>query len=133
TDLYEPATADRLLLRLRAMLAGFVTDAGRPLAEVEIGDADEFRRVTGDWNRTAHPLPDGCIHHAFERIARARPDAVAIECGDGGTVTYGGLNARANRIAHRLRRLGARPEARVGVCMRRTPDLVAAMLGVMKS
>ncbi|HSU16452.1 amino acid adenylation domain-containing protein [Longimicrobium sp.] len=133
TDLYEPATAHRLLRRLRVMLEGFARDVDRPLAAVPLADAEEVRRVTMDWNRTDLPIPALCIHQAFERHARERPDRIAIEAdGDGGT-TYGELNARANRIAHRLRRLGARPEARVGVCMRRTPELVAAMLGVLKS
>ncbi|HEX6749926.1 MAG TPA: amino acid adenylation domain-containing protein [Longimicrobium sp.] len=131
--LYEPATAARLLRRLQAMLAGFVADANQPLAAVAIHDAGEVQRITEDWNRTESPIPAGCIHHAFERIARERPDTIAIEFGADVSVTYGELNARANRIAHRLRRLGARPEARVGVCMQRTPDLVAALLGVMKS
>ncbi|HEX8905388.1 MAG TPA: condensation domain-containing protein, partial [Longimicrobiaceae bacterium] len=133
TELYEPATAHRLLRRLRAMLAGFAADADRPLAAVELADAEEARRVTVEWNRTEHPVPAACIHHLVERHARERPGAVAIQADGGLSVTYGQLNARANRIAHRLRRLGARPEARVGVCMRRTPDLVAAMLGVLKS
>ncbi|HEX8904611.1 MAG TPA: amino acid adenylation domain-containing protein, partial [Longimicrobiaceae bacterium] len=132
TELYEPATAHRLLRRLRAMLAGFVADADRPLAAVALADADEVRRVTVEWNRTESPVAAACIHHLVERRARERPDAVAIQA-DGIFLTYGELNARANRIAHRLRRLGARPEARVGVCMRRTPELVAAMLGVLKS
>ncbi|HEX8243330.1 MAG TPA: condensation domain-containing protein, partial [Longimicrobium sp.] len=132
TDLYEPATAQRLLRRLRAMLAGFAADADRPLPDVPLADNEEVRRVTVEWNRTAHPVPAACLHALVERQARERPGAIAISFG-GVEVTYGELNTRANRIAHRLRRLGARPEARVGVCMRRAPDLVAAMLGVLKS
>ena len=133
TDLYEPATAHRLLRRLTAMLAGFAADADRPLAAVALADPEELRRVTVEWNRTGHPVPAACIHHLVERQARERPDALAIAFAEDVEVTYGALNARANRVAHRLRRLGARPEARVGVCMRRTPEMVAAMLGVLKS
>jgi amino acid adenylation domain-containing protein len=133
TDLYEPATARRLLLRLHAMLAGFAADADRPLAAIELAGADEVRRVTREWNATGHPVPGACLHELFERQARERPQAIAIHSADAAEVTYGELNARANRIAHRLRRLGARPETRVGICMRRTPEMVAAMLGVLKS
>ncbi|HET7464463.1 MAG TPA: amino acid adenylation domain-containing protein [Longimicrobium sp.] len=133
TALYEPPTAYRLLGRLEATLRAFAADAGEPLARVEMAGADELRRVTVEWNRTGRPFPDGCIHHLAERQARERPHAVAIAFGEAAEVTYGELNARANRIARRLRRLGAGPEARVGVCMRRTPDLVAALLGVLKA
>ncbi|HET7234018.1 MAG TPA: amino acid adenylation domain-containing protein [Longimicrobium sp.] len=132
-SLYDPPTAYRLLARLEAALRGFVADAGQPLARVEMADADEIRRVTVGWNRTERPVPHACIHHLFERQAREHPDAVAIAFGERGEVTYGELNARANRIARRLRRLGAGPERRVGLCMRRTPEMVAALLGVLKA
>jgi amino acid adenylation domain-containing protein len=131
-ELYDAATAHRLVRRLRAMLAGFVAGADQPLAGVPIADADELRRVTVEWNATAHPIPAACLHQLFERHAAARPHAAAIAFGSA-EVTYGELNARANRVARRLRRLGARPESRVGVCMRRRPEMVAALLGVLKS
>ena len=132
-SLYEPPTAYRLLSRLEATLRAFVDEAAQPLARAEMADVDEIRRVTVEWNRTERPFPGGCIHHLFERQARERPSAVAVAFGEATDVTYGELNARANRIARRLRRLGARPETRVGVCMQRTPELVAALLGVLKA
>ena len=49
----------------------------------------------------------------------------------GGTVTYGGLMAWAGGIARRLASLGIGPESRVGVCMERSPELIAALLGVL--
>jgi amino acid adenylation domain-containing protein len=132
TELYEPATARRLIRHLRAMLAGFAATPGARLDAIELADADERRRVTSEWNATAHPVPPACIHHLFEREARSDPGAPAIRWA-GGAVTYGELDAHANRIARRLRRLGARAESRVGVCMRRTPEMVAAMLGALKA
>jgi len=133
TALYDPPTAYRLLARLEATLRAFAAGAERPLADVEMADADEMRRVTVDWNRTGRPFPHACIHHLFERQVREAPGAVAIAFGESLDVTYGELNARANRIAALLRRLGAGPEARVGVCMARTPGMVAALLGVLKA
>ncbi|HYH83234.1 MAG TPA: amino acid adenylation domain-containing protein [Longimicrobium sp.] len=133
TTLYDPPTAYRLLTRLESTLRAFTAGADRPLAQVPMADADELRRLTGEWSGGDRPFPDACIHHLFERSARERPDAVAIAFGETEEVTYAALNARANRIARRLRRLGAGPETRVGICMARTPELVAAMLGVLKA
>ncbi len=73
-----------------------------------------------------------CLHLLFEAQAARTPDAVALECG-GERLSYADLNTRANRLAHRLRRLGVGPETRVGVCMARTPALVVALLGVLKA
>ncbi|MFJ7251454.1 amino acid adenylation domain-containing protein [Streptomyces sp. NPDC098085] len=72
------------------------------------------------------------MHRVFEEQVITAPDAVAVVSG-ADELTYGELNARANRIAHRLRELGAGPEALVGVCLERGPELVPALLGVLKS
>ncbi|SOD01822.1 amino acid adenylation domain-containing protein [bacterium JGI 053] len=131
--LYEPATAGRLLVGFYMLLAGFVDDPARALADVELADeADALRWMADAEDEGPRPAP-ATLHSLFERQARIQPDAVAVAFGASGSVRYAVLNARANRIAHRLRRLGARPETRVGVCMRRTPDMVAALLGVLKS
>ena len=72
------------------------------------------------------------VQELFEEQAARSPDAVAVRCG-AGRVTYGELNARANRLAHYLRRRGIGPDRLVAVCMERTPDLVAALLAVWKA
>ncbi len=68
----------------------------------------------------------------FEVSARASPEAIAVELGDQ-RVSYRALNERATRIAHRLRRLGVGPESLVGLCVNRTPDAIAAILGILAS
>ena len=73
-----------------------------------------------------------CIHALFERQARATPARTALVHGDA-RVSYAELNARANRVAHRLRALGVGPEVPVALFLPRTPELVAAMLGVLKA
>jgi non-ribosomal peptide synthetase component F len=71
-----------------------------------------------------------CIHSLFHAQARLAPDRVALVHGDS-RVTYAALQARANRIAHRLRGLGVGPEVPVALFLPRTPELPAAMLGVL--
>ena len=71
---------------------------------------------------------DPALHQLFERQADLRPEAPAGIC-QGETVTYGELEARANRLAHRLRALGVRRAEPVGLWMERSLDLLAAVLG----
>ncbi|MDF3983952.1 amino acid adenylation domain-containing protein, partial [Luteibacter sp. PPL201] len=75
---------------------------------------------------------DGTVHGAFVAHAARTPDAVAVR-DDRGTVSYGSLDAAANRLAHRLIALGAGPAAPVGICLDRGVDSITAMLAVLKS
>jgi amino acid adenylation domain-containing protein len=72
------------------------------------------------------------LARAFARTVSAQPDATALSLG-GESLSYGALDARANRIAHRLREAGVSRDALVGVFLERTFDLVAALLGVLKA
>ncbi|MEU4805766.1 non-ribosomal peptide synthetase [Actinosynnema sp. NPDC023587] len=78
------------------------------------------------------PLPDRCVHESFAEHASARPDAVAVRW-DGGELAYGELELRANRFAHVLRAHGVGPEVAVALCLERGPDLLVAMLGILKA
>ncbi len=102
-------------------------DHGRTLSP------EDRHRVLVEWNRTASPYPrDACIHELFESQAAAVPNAEALVVGHE-RLTFGELDQRANRIAHRLRALGAGPESLVGVFLPRGVDLICALIGVLKS
>ncbi|HVG44622.1 MAG TPA: amino acid adenylation domain-containing protein, partial [Longimicrobium sp.] len=73
-----------------------------------------------------------CIHELFEAQAARTPGAVALRFGEE-SLTYAELDARANRLAHHLAGLGAGPEARVGICVDRSAEMVVAMLAVLKA
>src|SRR5579875_3880284 len=74
----------------------------------------------------------GLGHRMIERQASRTPDAVAVAA-DGRALTYRELNARANRLARRLRTLGVGPEVLVGVCTSRSPGMLVALLAVLKA
>jgi amino acid adenylation domain-containing protein len=132
TDLFHPLTIRRMATHLEAALAGLAAQPDRLLSEVRLAWASEVRTVER-WSVAPPAAPaELCIPRLVERQARATPDRVALVSGDE-AVTYDELNRRANRIAHGLREMGIGPESRVAVCVERTPVLVAAMLGVMKS
>src|SRR5204863_7258783 len=60
------------------------------------------------------------------------PEAIALTCGDQ-HLSYGELNACANRVAHRLQKLGVKPETLVGICLDRSLDMVVGILGILKA
>ena len=73
-----------------------------------------------------------CIHQLFEARVAEDPDRVAVVAEDG-KLTYGELEAKANRLARHLVGLGVGPEMLVGVCLPRTTDMVVAVMGILKA
>jgi myxalamid-type nonribosomal peptide synthetase MxaA len=73
-----------------------------------------------------------CIHQLFESQVERTPNAMAIEFEDS-RLTYQELNCRANQLAHYLRSLNIGPDIIVGICMKRSIELIVALLGVLKS
>ncbi len=128
---------ERLCGYVQTALAGVVDalerDAARALASVEIIPERERAQVLYEWNATEHPFPDDrFVHELFEEQAWRAPKAVALEF-DGGRLSYGELNARANRLARHLRALGVEPQTRVGVMMERSLEFVVGALAVLKA
>jgi len=137
-DLFDRTTIEILGRRLQALLLGMAEDPDRHLGDIDLLDAAEREEMLGRWAgpEPASALPalarTTTIHAAFEQHAATRPDAVAVTC-DGVELTYGELNARANRLARRLVARGAAPERFVAVVAHRSLDLVVAVLAVLKS
>jgi len=132
TDLFERETVRGMLGRLRRVLEQVAEDAELRVSELELmGGAERARVVEGGRARAEFPA-DRCIQERFEARAAERPDAPALTFA-GATLTYREVNERANRLAHRLRALGMRPETRVGIALERSAELVVAILAVLKA
>ncbi|GJE71696.1 non-ribosomal peptide synthetase [Methylorubrum podarium] len=135
--LFEPATIERWIGHYITLLWHLAQDPAQdpaqPVGRVPLLDAAERRTMLVEWNATekAHLLEVGAMR-AFRLHARRHPDRIAIRFGDE-TLSYGALDRWADRVAASLQR-GALPEgARVGLLMRRSPGLVAAMLGALRA
>lgn len=133
SDLFDEETMARLLGHYRSILESVVADPSQAIGDIPLLSHAEREKLLVDWNRTEAPVPEGlCFHHRFEQIAGTHPQRVALMVNDE-ALTYGELNARAEKIAVALRARGAAPDQLVGVFLPRSADLVAALLGVAKS
>ncbi|MEV4615524.1 amino acid adenylation domain-containing protein [Kitasatospora sp. NPDC049258] len=132
TALFDRATAQRLADAFRLLLDAVLADPDRPLHRVGLLTDQDRYAVLETFNDTAEPLPEQCLHELFAEQVERTPGAVAVRGADG-ELTYRQLDARANHLAHRLRAHGAGPETLVGVCLRRGPELVVALLAVLKA
>ncbi|MFD7760196.1 non-ribosomal peptide synthetase [Streptomyces microflavus] len=131
--LFDQETVLRLLTHFRTLVEDALGRPDAPVSRLRLLTDGELRRTLVDWNDTAAELPhERCLHEAFEERAAAAPEAVALIRG-AEEWTYGEVNAAANRLARHLRGLGAGVGGRVGICLDRSPELLVAVLGVLKS
>lgn len=132
-DLFDPATIRRLIEHFEVLLTGIAASPGARVSELPLSTPAEQQRLLQDWNDTATDYPrDRCIHQLFETQAEKTPNGIAFTLGDK-TMTFGELNVRANRLAHRLRRLGIVPGSRVGILMERSFEMVVGLLAALKA
>lgn len=130
---FSRETAQLLLGRVRQLLMSISDEPHATVGNVRILTEPEVDLVVRGWNRTDSPYPrDVSLAALLERQVAESPDAVAVVYGQE-AVTYRELNARANRLANRLRDEGAGPDVLVGLCVERSIAMVVALLGIVKS
>ena len=133
TDLFERATAQRMLVHLQNLLLAVVEDPDRPISQLPMLSPAERHELLVARNDTASDYPrDASIGELFQAQARQTPRAVALAFQDR-ELTYEELNRRANQLAHHLRGLGVGPDSLVGICMERSLEMVVALLGTLKA
>jgi len=132
TDLFDRETAREMALHCRRLLDVVAAAPGIPMAEHDLVTPDERRRQLS-WNLTTQQgISSQCVHEVISSQVERTPDAVAVQVGNT-TLTYRQLDDRAAIIASRLVQAGAGPGTVVAMLLDRTPDLVAAILGILKS
>ncbi|HVO63601.1 MAG TPA: amino acid adenylation domain-containing protein [Terriglobales bacterium] len=133
TDLFVEPTIARMQRHFGNLLAAIAQKPDCPVANLPLMSEDEHEQVVFEWNRTAAAYESHLpIHSAFERQVSTTPrqDALILE---GRSMTYQELNQRANQLAHYLILEGVRPGMRVGVALDRSPQLVIALLAILKT
>lgn len=132
TDIFDQTTVERMVGQYVAVLWALVSKPDQRIGEISLLSGEQSAQMieAGQGPRTA--LPERCVHRMIEEVARRTPDAIAVEAGDE-RLGYAELNARANRVARRLRELGVGPGTLVGVCLDRSVELMVSVLGVMKA
>ena len=137
TDLFQKETIALLKSRWLRLLDRIATNPQQRLSDLtrtllpNHTPAVELPR--DEWNATTTDYPrDATIHELFEEQAKAHPSAIAITFGRE-QLTYDQLNRRANRLAHRLRKLEVSRDLPVGVCLDRSLETVVALLAILKA
>ncbi|HEX3552498.1 MAG TPA: amino acid adenylation domain-containing protein, partial [Thermoanaerobaculia bacterium] len=133
TDLFEPATAARIVRHFTTLLAGAVAEPSRRLSELSLLSPEENHQLVREWNGApAEDLGAGVLHERFAGQAARAPEATAVVC-EGERLSYGDLEARSNQLARYLVRLGVQPGDRVGLCLERSVAMAVAIVGVLKA
>jgi amino acid adenylation domain-containing protein len=130
---FDAVTAGRLLGHLGRLLEQLAADPDRRLAELSPLTEAERHQVLREWRGRGEPA--GGEPGLAERLAiGASPDPSApAVVWAGGSASFAEIDARAGTLARRLRSLGAGPETVVALCLDRSPELVVAALGILRS
>jgi len=132
TDLFRRETVERMAGHYLRLAEAVVRDAEQPLGALPLLTGGEREELVVTRNRTQRSWPADPVSGLFEQQVRRTPQATALVFGDE-QVSYGELNARANRLARHLRGLGVGREVKVGVLLERGVPMVVAVLGVLKA
>lgn len=136
TDLFERETIKILKsrwLELLDRIAAAPMQSVRDLTAAVWRDGVELEKPPAQWSGTRTDYPrDSAIHKVFEQQALHTPSTVALVFQDG-QLSYDALNRRANRLAQHLRKLGVDRDVPVGVWMERSPEMVIALLAILKA
>ncbi|MFC0105611.1 non-ribosomal peptide synthetase [Kibdelosporangium aridum] len=132
TDLFDRETAASLVARFARVLGELSTDPSRLVGAVDLLEAQERHRILTAWNDTTVEVDQATLPELFQAQVSRTPDAIAVLAG-AQELTYRALDARAGVLASELVRLGAGPDRVVAVALPRSPELLVALLGVLRA
>jgi amino acid adenylation domain-containing protein len=131
--LFEAATVHRYIGYFLALLKAMVADDAQTIDRLPMLSEEEREQVLYGWNETkAEFSSEKCVHELFEEQVRRSPQATAVVFEEE-ELSYGELNARANRLAHYLRELGVKPDERVAICVERGFEMIVGLLAILKA
>ncbi|MDH3380463.1 MAG: amino acid adenylation domain-containing protein, partial [Gammaproteobacteria bacterium] len=133
SELFDHETVVDMCRHFEVLLLNIVNDPSRCAGDLPLLNEAERHRILVDWNRTDTPYPqDRCVHECIDEWARESPDSTALAQA-GRRMSFAELGRTTNQLAHALRERGVGSETVVGVCMERSLEMVAAILGIHKA
>ncbi|MBV9164385.1 MAG: amino acid adenylation domain-containing protein, partial [Pseudonocardiales bacterium] len=132
SDLFDQATVETLATRLIRVLEEVTTNPTQPTGRIQILTPAERHQILDIWNDTTHPVPTTTLPNLFEQQVSRTPQATALAF-ENTQLTYDQLNTQANQLAHTLIHRGVGPEQIIAVALPRCPDLVIALLAILKT
>src|SRR5258706_303672 len=133
TDLFEESTIARMAAHWRSLLEAMSATPERCVSELPLLTEAERHQLLVEWNDTAAEYPaEALLHELFEAQAARTPERPALRVG-ATALSYAELDSRANRLARALRSRGVSRGQRVGLCVERDADMLAAVLGILKA
>ncbi|MEM9354718.1 MAG: amino acid adenylation domain-containing protein [Pseudomonadota bacterium] len=133
TELFSSNRVAQIHRHFENILRTAVDNVEQPVGCLAMLDDSELTKITSDWNKTHSPnSSDKCFHELFELQALSHPDVIALETGTE-SLTFRALNEQANQVARYLRTVGVGQNSLVAVCMKRSIEMMAALIGVLKT
>ncbi|MHC0066348.1 amino acid adenylation domain-containing protein [Nostoc sp. UIC 10890] len=135
TDLFDAATITKMLRHFQNLLSGIAANSQARLSDLPLLSAAEHDLLL-ELSNNQSPIPNSqfeqCIHQLFEAQVERTPDEIAVVF-QNQHLTYAELNQQANQLARYLRSLGVGPEVRVGICIKRSLEMVIGLLAILKA
>ncbi|MGG5776138.1 plipastatin non-ribosomal peptide synthetase PpsC [Bacillus subtilis] len=133
TGAYQPNMMAEIKDYLQHMISDVISDPSLPVSKMTLLDEDKTRKIVSQNNRAVSVSPESpTLHGLFERQAAVTPERPAIRF-SGGSLTYAELDMYASRLAAHLAARGVTNESIVGVLSERSPDMLIAVLAVLKA
>ena len=129
---FSSEDADMMIKRIAHLIDTVLIQAETRIDEIELLPDGEKQQIEGFSKAETQLYKDRSIHSIFEEKAAENPGALAV-IHNGQSLTYGELNEKANRLAHYLLESDVKIEARIGLCVERSLDMIVATLAVLKS
>src|SRR5262249_51657555 len=132
-DLFDAGTIEWLMKHYGNALKGIAENGARPICDLSLLSETEREQIVVEWNQTGTSYSrDRRIHELFEEQAERSPERIAL-ISEEQALSYGELNRRTNQLGNYLRKLRVGPEVVVGLCLRRSMEMVVGLLGALKA
>ena len=131
-DLFDASMMARMVRHWRILLSAIAADPDQRIADLPLLTEEERQQSVVEWNQTKGEFPQKSLQEVIEAQVARTPEATAVQHDDE-RLSYREMNARANQLAHYLRKLGVGAEVLVGICLERSVTMMVALLGILKA